>query len=702
LGGNHHEEELVHRSRGYWLGLLPAVALTLGALSPAATLGKKGLPEYRAVEAPAAIRNSNPDRPHRVAKSASAKRTAHAMQQVGGNPTYQVGDPIIGVSQNTATQGFFATTYHVVAMGDNIEVWVQDNLAFPAGDPRPTPVVTDAQIAYLIDQFDNNIYPKESEFWRTPLTRDGTNAQLDDIFGLPEDSYVSADGKDRVIALITNIRDENFVDPEFPVYTGGYFSGTINSFFDRNVITIDAFDWANRVGPNDSPWRDSDPSNDIPFQYEGTFAHEYQHLLHRDQDPNEVNWVNEGLSDWTEFLVGYGIPAGHWDTAQEFAENSLTVWGDQGNGEEILADYGEAFMFFHYVYRHFGEEVMHAIFENLGTSIAGVNAALDESGVNKDFEEIYHDFAVARLVLAKGGVYSLPDIPSPVVLNDEAFSTPGAPPWGSDYISVDHPKQVKSISFNGVDLITRDTAWTSVEDPLDAKNMALWSGTGDEQDRFAIFETTGGGTLSFDTLYDLEEQWDFGFVEVSTDGGATWKALTNEDTRDDIVPEGYPAIKDELANGGQGFTGVTDGWVHESFDLSGYSGSILVGFRWMSDWGTNGNGVLDDPNWYVDNVAVDDTVISDGSNASEFKDVTFYQPIDVDFNVDLVSLSHVGSIHNSSFKVLHLITDDVSETASAAEIRQALRNSNVLVAIVTYDAPLRERDYAPYELTFGN
>jgi hypothetical protein len=669
---------------------------------PAGALAKKGLPNYRAVEAPASVTSpiANTSRP--IAGTAQARAEAKATKQSGGNPTYQVGDPIIGVSQNTATNGFFATTYHVVAMGEHIEVWVQDNLAFPAGDPRPAPVITDPQIAYLVDQFDNNIYPKESEFWRTPLHRDGTNAQLDDIFGLPADAYVSADGKDRVIALITNIRDENFVDPTFPVYTGGFFCGTVNSYFDRNVITIDAFDWANRVGPNDSPWRDSDPSNDREFLYEGTFAHEYQHLLHGDQDPSEVNWVNEGLSDWTEWLVGYGIPSGHWDTAQQFAENSLTTWGDQGNGTEILADYGEAFMFFHYVYRHFGEEAMHAIFENPAADIAGVNAALDEAGVNRDFEEIYHDFAVARLVLASSGRYSLPDIPSPVVLNDEAFSTPGAPPWGSDYIRVDNPKQVRSISFNGTDLITRQTAWTSVADPLDAKNTALWSGAGDEQDRFAIFETTGGGTLSFDTLYDLEEQWDFGFVQVSTDGGESWTALTNDDTRDDIVPEGYPKIKDQLANGGEGFTGVSDGWVHEDFDLSDFSGPILVGFRFMSDWGTNGNGELDDPNWYVDNVAVDDTLISDGTNASAFKDVTFYRPIDVDFNVDLVSLPRVGSIHNSSFKVLHLVTDDASEMASASAIRQALRNSNVLVAIVTFDAPQGERDYAPYELTFGH
>ena len=692
------------RPRHRWLGILPLLTLTFAALMPVGTVAAaKDVPDYRAVEASKAVRNPIPNVSKQIkpAKGHAADVLTSAKKS-GGNPVYNLGDDVTGVSLNSDTNAPFLTSYTVKAIGEHIEVWVQDNLDFPTGDERNPVEVTDAQIAYLVDQFDNNIYPKESEFWRTPETRDGSNAVLPGLIGLPDDYFVSSDGKDRVIALITNIRDANFFDPTFPVYTGGFFSGTINAYYDRNVITIDSYDWANRVGPNDSPWRDGDPSNDQEFLYEGTFAHEYQHLLHGDQDPNEVSWVNEGLSDWTEWLVGYGIPAGHWDTAQEFAENSLTTWGDQGNGEEILADYGEAFMYFHYVYRHFGEEVMHNIFENQGVSIAGVNAALQEAGVTKTFGQIYHNFAVARLVLADHGRYRLRDIPSPVVLNEEAYSTPGAPPWGSDYLRIAHPKSVKTIKFNGIDAITKATAWTSVADPMDDSNQVLWSGAGDEQDRFAIFETTGGGTLSFDTLYDLEEQWDFGFVQVSTDGGQTWESLTNADTRNDIVSEGYPAIKAELVDG-EGFTGVSGGadpaWVHESFDLSPYSGPILVGFRFMSDWGTNGNGALENPNFYVDNVAVDGAPVSDGSNAADFKDLTFYSPITVDFHVDLVALPRVGAT-GSGFEVLHLMTKNRNERATLSDFKRVVRHAHVLVLVVTYDAPQGIKDYAPYKVKF--
>ncbi len=695
---------LHYRRRG--LGLLVALGLIVGALAPAGVSAKVPLPNYRPTAAPAWVTNPTPDFSRLDTSGASAAASA-ATNAKDGSPDYQTGDTVVGVGLNDYLGSYFLATYTVRAIGEHIEVWVQNNADFckagapapcsGAEDPRNPVVVTDAEIAYLVDQFDNNIYPKESEFWREPATRDGTNALL------PYD-FVSHDGKDRVIALVGNVRDDAFYDPTFPVYIAGFFSPTINAYMDRNVITIDAYDWANRVGPNTSPWRDSNPANDRAYLYEGTFAHEYQHLLHNDQNPGEENWVNEGLSDWTEWLVGYGIPNGHWDTAQQYAENSLTSWGDQGQGTEILADYGEAFMFMHYLYQQYGEAAMQALFRDDLFGIAGFNDALATIGVNDTFANMYHDFAIARLVLANKGDYKLRDIPSPVVLNAEAYNTPGAPPWGSDYISIPNPKKVKSIDFNGVDFLSHDTAWTSVADPLNAANPVLWSGSGDEVSRFAIFETTPSATstLSFNTLFDIEDGWDYGFVMVSADGGATWTALTNADTVDYLDPDGYPAIRSILEAGGQGFTGDSGGWLTESFDLSAYAGqSILVGFRFMSDWGTNGNGVLDDPNWYIDKVAVGNTLISDGSDPSAFKDITYYAPIPVDFTVDLVSLPHYGSIHNANTKVLHLMTDDASETATASDIREALRSSNTLVLVITYDAPQGVSDYADYDLSFG-
>ena len=69
-------------------------------------------------------------------------------------------------------------------VGDNIEVWVAKDIAFPAGDCRNTVgggegiVVTDEQVAGFIEEFDTNMYPKESEAFSVPPNRDGSNTPL--------------------------------------------------------------------------------------------------------------------------------------------------------------------------------------------------------------------------------------------------------------------------------------------------------------------------------------------------------------------------------------------------------------------------------------------------------------------------------------------------------------------------------------------
>ena len=62
----------------------------------------------------------------------------------------------------------------------------------------------------------------------------------------------------------------------------------------------------------------------------------------------------ERYSNLAEYLTGYGIAIkGHVDAAAANPENSLTVWGDQGD-LEILTDYGQAYLFQLYLFEKFG------------------------------------------------------------------------------------------------------------------------------------------------------------------------------------------------------------------------------------------------------------------------------------------------------------------------------------------------------------
>ena len=143
-------------------------------------------------------------------------------------------------------------------------------------------------------------------------------------------------------------------------------------------MTIDAFDWLHRTGANPPhPTRAGNNCTSAParpFLYEGVLRPRVPAPAHELRRPGrEVNWINEGLSDWAQTLVGYvdpSVTADHADGRLAHAvlprlpvhtanpnpgdggpENSLTRWGDQGTGE-ILCDYGAAYTFMEYLHGH--------------------------------------------------------------------------------------------------------------------------------------------------------------------------------------------------------------------------------------------------------------------------------------------------------------------------------------------------------------
>lgn len=70
--------------------------------------------------------------------------------------------------------------------------------------------------------------------------------------------------------------------------------------------------------------------------------------------------------------------------------------------------------------------------------------------------------------------------------------------------------------------------------------------------------------LSFWTWFDIEQDWDYGLVEVSVDGGATWTTVPGNLTTNPN-PNGNNSE-------GNGITGTT-GWVQGNFDLSTWGGA---------------------------------------------------------------------------------------------------------------------------------
>ena len=100
-----------------------------------------------------------------------------------------------------------------------------------------------------------------------------------------------------------------------------------------------------------------------------------------------------------------------------------------------------------------------------------------------------------------------------------------------------------------------------------------------------------GAVLEFDTQWDIEDNWDYGQVQISTNNGTTWIDLTGQYTNPgtgSFQPTGQPV-----------YDGTQLSWVHESIDISNYAEQqITIRFYFRSDYAVQKDG------WYVDNIKI--------------------------------------------------------------------------------------------------
>lgn len=114
------------------------------------------------------------------------------------------------------------------------------------------------------------------------------------------------------------------------------------------------------------------------------------------------------------------------------------------------------------------------------------------------------------------------------------------------------------------------------------------------------FDTLSGATLNFSTWYDIEIEWDYGFVEVSTDGGSTWFAIPGSITNTSYNPNSSTAWANSLGtvtSSNAVITGSSSGWVSASFSLPVVA-DLQIRFNYYTDEAVNGQG------WFIDDVAV--------------------------------------------------------------------------------------------------
>ncbi|MFP5298056.1 MAG: peptidase M6 [Actinomycetota bacterium] len=675
-------------------------------------------------------------------------------------------------------QGWYMKKYKLRGKSEHMEIWVavgrddvSKGLWYPEGDCRndyPDRIrVTDKKVRYFLRQFENTIYPRESELFSRPIKRNGAEPlfieavgeEEADRLGIGPNYFASRGGGRRVVTLVDNVRDDQFYDTDDSqdlTRIAGFFWGLYTFLFDRNIMTIDSWQWKYFTGPN--PPTNPVPGNvcesvaGTPYGYESVFAHEYQHLLQFDADPDgETAWINEGLSMFVASFLGYSSPeqpitsSAHDSTVQCLLgwlqtqtdanpnpfdvggpENSLTWWDDQAavNSNETLCEYGATATFHQWVATHFGSAAMTSLHNDDADGLESVQNALgagttSEDAIHRWLGSIALDGVLDDGAVLTGGTaadYQVDDLDAIVDWTvADAYDTPGAPPNGADFVRARanngdflSAAQIDRIVFDGADELAPDPVEWTVQTPTGhTGGEALYSGDGDNLDRSIVREVSvpaTNATLTFDTLYDTEWSWDYAFVQVSTDGGTTWTSLSNANTTSDSDPQADPRIKAQLP-GLTGASGVdaepqdpgSASWVTESFDLSGYAGQdVLLGFRYMTD------AFVAYPGWWIDNVAVGGNAISDGSDLNQWQSMTEINPPDVHgFTVQLVAYDDAHT--QAWIAELPLgagFTADVSGQALDALIGTT---ADVVSILVTYDEPTEQiLKYANYELRVDN
>jgi immune inhibitor A len=333
--------------------------------------------------------------------------------------------------------------------------------------------------------------------------------------------------------------------------------------------------------------------------YDATLAHELQHMVHWFADPNEDSWVSEGLSELAEHLCGYSKDS----RIRVFAANpdiQLTDWTDSG---EVAPHYAASFLFMAYFAERFGPDWTRDLVANKQNGSAGFDSVLQAHGTTLSFADVFADWVVANYLDGESTdtdvtpyLYRGLDIqvqPERVVSTYPAEGDGSVSQYGADYIELGPSSQDLQLEFHG------EATTRLVPNTAHSGRYQWWSNRGDNSDMTLTrtFDLRGLSTATLQAWlwYDIEDGWDYAYVEASADGGETWQ----------ILPGQYTTTRNPSGQSyGPGYTGLSGEngsafgaaqWIEEAIDLSSFVGrQVLIRFEYITDDAVNHSGLCID------------------------------------------------------------------------------------------------------------
>jgi hypothetical protein len=443
----------------------------------------------------------------------------------------------------------FEVNAHLQYLTDHAYFWVEDGAALDSGD-----------LGRLAEAFESQIYPTTRDYFGSEWSP-----------GVDEDPRIHilfARGLGAGVAGFFSSADE------YPPMAHEFSNAHEIFFFNADY-----------------------PQLRRSFTY-GVLAHEFQHMIQWNQDRNEDVWLNEGLSELAAFLNGYDL--GGYDYAFIVdPDRQLTTW-PHDVGDDTIPHYGAGFLFTNYFMGRFGKGAIQALARHPANGLDAVDAVLRETNAIDPLtqqpisaDDFFLDWAIANYLhdpSAGDGRYAYENYAdAPQAFETETFNdcpTEGSlarevHQYGTDYIRITCPGSY-SVHFSGATELPLMSA-----DPHSGR-YSFWSNRGDQsatglERQFDFTGLNAPIEMSYHTWYDIEDGYDFAYLEASTDG-ENWQILKTPSS----------TLEDPSGNSfGWGYTGSSGGWLEQRVDLSEFAGrTVRLRFEYVTDDGANADGLL--------------------------------------------------------------------------------------------------------------
>ncbi len=465
-------------------------------------------------------------------------------------PSANVNPPEMGEQEkfwaaNTDTNREFQISATLRVIGQHIYMWVQSDVS----------INTD-ELQKLADAFDERVYPKVRALWGN-------------------ESSPGIDGDPRLYGL-------------FVQKLGG---GVAAYFSSRNTFPKTVWPTSNQhemfLFNLDALGTQNLADNEI----ESIVAHEFQHMIRFNIEPNEYSWLNEGLSAFTQLLL---YQDGNF--ISYFFDKPETQLNSWPPNEDTAPHYGAGALFAAYFYERFGAAALRKLSDEPGRGLEAFDHVLKAMG-QPGVDAFFADWVLANFLqntkigdgryghsLVSAGNGSAKPL---ATVTEYPYNYTGTlKQYATDYHVFTELKGKPSIDIH-VDALS-----TVQLIPLVAPSGKwMWySNRGDQSDmmltRAFDLSTVKTATLDYKVWYDTEQFYDYGYVTVSSDDGKSWQILKAPDS-DTSNP----------VNGayGAGYTGESNGWRSEQVSLDAYAGKqILVRFEFITDDATTSVGMAID------------------------------------------------------------------------------------------------------------